>query len=85
MNWFEKSKRAMRRHHHNRLKRKRKTYYDLFDDEENYILSETPAPCSCWLCGNPRKTFKEKTVQEKRADVDMHMDVLDLDINSTRN
>jgi len=22
-------------------------------------------PCSCWMCGNPRRFFKDKTVQEK--------------------
>ena len=26
----------------------------------------TPKPCSCFICGNPRKFFKEKTVQERR-------------------
>jgi len=30
------------------------------------ILANTPKPCSCHMCGNPRKFFKEKTVQEKR-------------------
>ena len=24
--------------------------------------------CSCSMCGNPRKFYKEKTIQEKRAD-----------------
>ncbi len=25
----------------------------------------SPASCSCWMCGNPRKHFDEKTRQEK--------------------
>lgn len=29
------------------------------------------AMCSCHMCGNPRKYFKEKTVQEKRSDQDL--------------
>ena len=26
---------------------------------------------NCVMCGNPRKTFKEKTIQEKRAEQDV--------------
>lgn len=22
--------------------------------------------CSCWMCGNPRKTFRDETFQEKK-------------------
>ena len=25
----------------------------------------TPTPCSCWMCGNPRKWFGDATVQER--------------------
>ena len=25
---------------------------------------DTPTPCSCWMCGNPRKWFGNATVQE---------------------
>jgi len=32
------------------------------------IRSHSPKLCSCWMCGNPRKYFNEKTVQEKRND-----------------
>jgi hypothetical protein len=31
-------------------------------------MTETRKPCSCHMCGNPRKHFKEKTMQEKRFD-----------------
>jgi hypothetical protein len=30
-------------------------------------LYRTPTPCSCWMCGNPRKFLGERTVQERRA------------------
>lgn len=30
------------------------------------ILFRTPARCSCFMCGNPRKYFGERTVQERR-------------------
>jgi len=26
---------------------------------------KTGTPCSCWMCGNPRKWFKERTRKEK--------------------
>lgn len=28
---------------------------------------DTPTPCSCHMCGNPRKWWNEETVQERRA------------------
>lgn len=31
------------------------------------MLAETPALCSCWMCGNPRRYFCEPTLQEARA------------------
>ncbi len=24
-------------------------------------------PCSCWMCGNPRRYFGERSLQERRA------------------
>lgn len=35
-----------------------------------YLTAATPVPCSCWMCGNPRKHLKgvdAVTVQERRA------------------
>lgn len=61
--------RALRRHHVARLKRNRRFYhgYDLTENPR-YIgqAVHTPANCSCWMCGNPRKFFGEPTMQEKR-------------------
>lgn len=68
--------RAERRHHHERMMNKVKQFglYDSFSgDEEEKIehqrkMTETRKPCSCWMCGNPRKHSKDKyTMQEKRA------------------
>ena len=43
--------------------------YDRFDLESPRMVGKkahTPAMCSCHMCGNPRKYWKEKTIQEKR-------------------
>lgn len=32
------------------------------------IYAHTPARCSCNMCGNPRKHWNDKTMQEKRMD-----------------
>lgn len=31
----------------------------------------TRCPCSSYCCGNPRKWFGEKTMQERRAELDV--------------
>lgn len=59
----------IRRHHTTRLKKKRRKYWrrDMLNDKE--LLSKvvkTPCTCSCPMCGNPRKHFNEKTIQERR-------------------
>lgn len=67
------NKRAERRHHTERVKQK---YYRM---ERLHPYWRTPDPasagkfanhgctCSCWMCGNPRRHFKERTVQELKA------------------
>lgn len=61
--------RALRRHHAARLKKKRQYYYSwtkkLDPLQLGKVLNAVPN-CSCHMCGNPRKYFKERTVQEKR-------------------
>ena len=70
--------RALRRHHRERLLKKRSKYviYSPDYDSSSYIQGltqriliavNTPTACSCWMCGNPRKFYKDKTIQEKRA------------------
>ena len=62
------SMRAIRRHHYERLKRKRirdnHWYHGVLSERWLGISINTPTPCSCWMCGNPRKYFKLKTRQE---------------------
>ena len=78
----EKSmKRSVRRHHRERLKNKRKHYYGerwsepvVSEKEEKYwcLAIDTPTPCSCWMCGNPRHYFKGKdkrTIQELKHNI----------------
>jgi len=71
------SGRAERRHHIERLKKKRRYYwygYNLngkpMDKDKRRLgmVVDTPTPCSCHMCGNPRKYWKEKTLQEKKAE-----------------
>lgn len=40
--------------------------YDKPDDRLIGIFAKTPAKCSCHMCGNPRKHWKELTIQERR-------------------
>jgi hypothetical protein len=40
-------------------------------DEEMGRVVDTPTPCSCWMCGNPRKYFGERTIGERRAMQDL--------------
>jgi len=46
---------------------------DLIRDPEWVVsftrrLRQTGKPCSCTMCGNPRKWRKEQTMQERRND-----------------
>ena len=71
-----KKSRAERRHHHERMIDKVKNFYWLQADKywgteesrQKHIrkMAETRQPCSCHMCGNPRRMLKEKTMQEKR-------------------
>ena len=67
--------RAERRHHHTRMLEKVKKFFmyqNYFWSEEEKLehqrkVAETRKPCSCWMCGNPRRHQKDKkTMQEKR-------------------
>lgn len=71
---------AIRHHHINRIKQKRQqdNMYGNVDNKQDLIKSKyfkmrlnTPKLCSCYICGNPRKFFKNakqaKTLQELKA------------------
>jgi len=68
--------RGIRRHHTERLKKNRKNYGTVAiwcdgvtpeeREEKLSFATRTPCPCSCYMCGNPRKHFKEIPIREKR-------------------
>lgn len=42
------------------------------------LYRKTKVPCSCDCCGNPRKHFGEKTIQERKADEDFNQQLEEL-------
>ncbi len=57
----------LKRHHRERLKRYRRHYFGRkLSDKHLGIAVGTPKPCSCFVCGNPRRYFNEKTLAELR-------------------
>lgn len=63
------SKRAERRHHLKRMKSKAKSVYWYNEPDKAITLANHLASCSCSRCGNPRKYYKEKTIQEKKFEI----------------
>ncbi|VUF55119.1 Phage protein [Escherichia phage T5_ev219] len=65
--------RALRRHHRQRVKNNRKKYWTVFPHEESPkrlgIITTTPCICSCWMCGNPRKHFKNSKAGMKTSEI----------------
>lgn len=64
---MDKIKRALRRFNTSVIKAKRKTYWYgkfLSDSKQIGKLVHTSTFCSCWMCGNPRKHYKGKLVNE---------------------
>lgn len=74
--------RAQRRHHRDRLickrvKQRPSWFFDLahYPDHERLNarqrgrLANTPTPCSCWMCGNPRRHLNQRTLAEHKADL----------------
>ena len=58
---------AQRCHDTERIKAKRiKDHYVGSKPARAPKFFKTPTPCSCWMCGNPRKWFKQPTIQERR-------------------
>jgi hypothetical protein len=41
--------------------------HDLTDADIG-VYAHTPHLCSCYMCGNPRKWWDQKTIQEKKMD-----------------
>jgi hypothetical protein len=62
--------RALKVHHRNRLKRNRRFYWGRNMIENTKPLGfaiNTPAPCSCPMCGNSRR-YEGKSINERRFD-----------------
>ena len=62
-----------RRHQEERLKKARRFYWgcdrDLAKEPDQLGQAvDTPTRCSCWMCGNPRRYFKERSLQERSAE-----------------
>ena len=81
-----KFSRAQRRFDYARLKAKRSTYwgyglngwragyqehgFGIMSDRQAGMVTNTPTPCACWVCQNPRQTFSwgsPLTMQEQKA------------------
>lgn len=97
------TKRAERRHHNARLLKKRyrqeKAKSSAWRDHNGVpdiewcmmrarVMVDTPANCSCWMCGNPRKYLgvtsksgKKETFQELMADDSMSDGLEDYEID----
>ena len=66
-------------------------FYQSWDEEDHLsklygdqpcmekMRIHTRVPCSCPMCGNPRRHFGSKTMQEKRADLAFNDQIDELD------
>lgn len=59
------TKRSLRRFHQERMKNKARKLYPY---DSSGKLANNLTACSCEMCGNPRKHFGEKTIQERKHD-----------------
>lgn len=71
------------RHHTERIRHKRKRYFVTGFREERDTrffrvrFIECPKPCSCWMCGNPRKWNNDETLQERRYSLRFELGLTD--------
>lgn len=72
---------AYRRAHVARLKHVRKFYWAAWQKTAKQLgkIVHTPALCSCYMCGNPRRYDKERTIQEYKQFEQFEYDLLELD------
>lgn len=65
------SSRSLRRHHRQRIRKNRSEHLEkdvVYKHSYHKMASmqvNTACVCSCFMCGNPRKFFNEKTIQER--------------------
>ncbi len=67
-------KRSIRRHHRaRRIKAEYKKWLYTFDGDCDQATAHSRrthslrTPCSCYMCGNPRKHWGKETIQEQKA------------------
>jgi hypothetical protein len=61
----EISLRAVRQHHRARLIARRRHHFGrVRTSGEAAKAATTPTPCSCWMCGNPRRYFRQRSIQK---------------------
>ena len=63
--------RSWRRFQRERIKSKRLKSHGRWSPEFSPTWIDTPKPCSCPTCGNPRRHFGEVTRQERLASFDL--------------
>jgi len=68
----ERRAHSVRRSHKTRLQRRARWIWQAVWQNEPWRLWEQSngdnrKPCSCYMCGNPRKWFGKATYQEQRA------------------
>jgi hypothetical protein len=73
MTFAKNMKRARRRNDLNRMKSRARVIYP---HDKNAKWANHLQACSCPGCGNPRKYFNEKPIQEQRADISATQEVL---------
>ena len=89
------SKRAERRHHYQRLKEKRirDNYWGFgswrngYDDSQVGYAANTPKPCSCYMCRNPRHNswatrLERMTRQELKSEVDYNQQLDEIQLRA---
>ena len=70
---MKNTNRALRRYRlalrKRRVRKNLRHYFqgDDFEPRRVGMYAETPKPCSCWMCGNPRRYHGEMSMQERRA------------------
>ncbi len=65
--------RALRRHHEQRMKdrfydkQRKNPFWGNTGPKAAGVYANHKCVCSCAMCGNPRRHFGERSMQEKRA------------------
>lgn len=83
--------RAWRRHHTERMKLRARRKIEQWGYENpspariGLWYSTHGQACSCWGCGNPRKWFDQRTLQEIRHDIGCREWEREYNVKGTRN